>query len=154
MFSVTIRQEPARRLIGLPHTGPYPEVGPVFERVAAAIGAAGLWPVTQGGAMVALSDPGSTPPAELQSFAGCVVADDTPCPEGLETFPLAAGRYAVLEMTGPYTRLAEAWGWLYGPWMTEAGERPAPAPAFEIYRYDPTDTPPEALRTDLYAPLA
>lgn len=154
MYPVSVRDEAARRVVGLPHTGPYPEVGPVFERVAAAIGAAGLWPQARGGVMVAYSDPDSTPPEELQSFAGVIMAEGAPCPEGLEERQLAGGRHAVLEFTGPYSGLGAAWGWLYGPWMAQAGARPGMAPAFEIYLSDPSDTPPEALRTDLYAPLA
>ena len=156
MYPVSVRDEPSRRVVGLTHTGPYPEVGPVFQRVAAAIGAAGLWPQARGGVMVAYSDPDSTPPEELQSFAGVILAEgpESPgCPEGLEERTLAGGRHAVLEMTGPYERLHDAWGWLYGPWMAQAGERPAMAPAYEIYLNDPSDTPPDALRTDLYAPL-
>jgi AraC family transcriptional regulator len=154
MYPVTISDEPARRVVGLPHIGPFPEVGPVFQKVAEAIGAAGLWPKARGGVMVSYSDPDVTPAAELQSFAGVILSDDTPCPAGLEERTLAAGRHAVLEMTGPYSDLAAAWGWLYGDWMAAEGERPAAAPAYEIYLNDPSNTPPEALRTDLYAPLA
>ncbi len=154
MYPVTIRDLPARRVVGLPHTGPYPQVGPVFERVAAAIGAAGMWAQAQGGVMVSYDDPERTPPAELRSFAGVLWHDDAPCPDGLEERSLAAGRHAVLEMTDPYEGLGAAWAWLYGAWMAEAGERPAATPCYEVYRNDPGDTPAEALRTDLHAPLA
>lgn len=154
MYSASVRDEAERRLAGLPHTGPYPEVGPVFRQVWETLVAAGLAARVGPGVMVAYSDPGSTPPAELQSFAGVELPEGVACPDGLEERLLAGGRHAVLEMTGPYSGLGAAWGWLYGPWMAEAGERPAMAPAFEVYRNDPTDTAPEALRTDLHAPLA
>ena len=154
MYPVTVRDEPARHVLGLAHAGPYPEVGPVFETVAAAIWAAGLWLRAQGGVMIAFDDPGATPPERPRSFAGVIVPAHTPCPQGLHTHDLAAGRHAVLEMTGPYAGLAAAWAWLYGPWMARAGARPGPGPAFEIYRNHPGETPPEALRTDLFAPLA
>ncbi len=154
MHAVSIREEAARRIVGLSHTGPYPEVGPVFQRVWQTLVDAGAAGRVGPGVMVAYSDPDSTPPAELQSFAGVVFPDDHACPAGLEERSLDAGRYAVLELTGPYERLHEAWGYLYGPWMAEAGERPGLAPAFEIYLNDPSNTPPEALRTELYASLA
>ena len=154
MYPVTIRIEPPRRVVGLPHTGPYPQVGPVFQRVAEAIGAAGLWPQAQGGVMVSYDNPDSTPAAELRSFAGVLLPDAAPCPPGLEERRLQGGRHAVLELTGPYAGLGAAWGWLYGGWMEGAGARPGAAPSYEIYRNDPTDTPPDQLRTDLYAPLA
>lgn len=154
MYSVSVRDEAPRRLAGLPHTGPYPEVGPVFRRVWQTLVAAGVAGRVGPGVMVAYSDSDSTPPAELQSFAGVELPAGMACPEGLEERALDGGRHAVLELTGPYDGLAAAWGWLYGPWMAEAGERPAMAPAFEVYRNDPTNTPPAALRTDLCAPLA
>ena len=154
MYTVSVREEPVRRLAGLPHTGPYPEVGPVFQQVWQALVAGGAAGQVGPGVMVAYSDPDSTPPAELQSFAGVELPGGLACPAGLEDRQLAGGRHAVLEMTGPYEGLAAAWGWLYGPWMAETGERPAMAPAFEVYLNDPGSTPPEALRTDIFAPLA
>ena len=154
MFPVEIRNEPARRIVGLSHTGPYPEVGPVFQRVWQTLVETGAAGRVGPGVMVAYSDPDATPPAELQSFAGVVLPDDGACPEGLEERSLNGGRHAVLAITGPYERLHAAWGYLYGPWMAEAGERPSTTPAFELYLNDPTNTPAEALRTDLYAPLA
>ena len=153
MYPVRIEDAPARRIAGLPHTGPYPEVGPVFQRVWQRLVAAGALARIAPGVMVSYSNPETTPPAELQSFAGVLWPGDSPCPEGLEERSLAPGRHAVPEMTGPYDGLGAAWGWLYGPWMARAGERPTEAPAFEIYPNDPTETPPEALRTELHAPL-
>lgn len=154
MYSAAIREEPARRVVGLAHTGPYQAVGPVFGKVGALVGAAGIWPEVEGMVMICLSDPGTTPEAEMQSFAGAVVVAGSGVPEGLEETTLPGGRHAVLELTGPYEGLGDAWGWLYGSWMQENGATPATAPCFEIYRNDPGETPPEALRTDLYAPLA
>ena len=150
MHDVEVRVEPARRVAGLPHVGPYPAVGAVFERVWTVLVAAG---VTGPGVMVAYSDPGTTPEAELQSFAGVVLPEGVACTAGLEERVLAGGRHAVLRYVGPYDGLGGAWGWLYGPWMAQAGAHAAMAPAFEIYLDDPSDTPPGALRTDLYAPL-
>ena len=154
MYPVRIEDAPPRRIAGLPHTGPYPLVGPVFQRVWQLLVAADAAGDTGPGVMISYSDPDTTPPDQLQSFAGVLLPDDMACPEGLEERRLSPGRHAVLEMTGPYDGLGQAWGWLYGPWMAGNGARPAAAPAFEIYLNDPADTPSEALRTELHAPLA
>jgi len=154
MYPVSIREEPARRVFGLAHTGPYTMIGAQFERLAAALGAAGLWPHVRGMATIAYCDPDSTPEAELQSFACAIVEGDAPCPDTLEERALAAGRFAVLELAGPYDQLGAAWGWLSGPWMAEAGEAAAMAPCHEVYLNSPADTRPDALRTELFAPLA
>lgn len=154
MYPLSIRTEPARRLVGLPHVGPYPEIGPVFERLGAALGAAGAFPAVRGMATVSYSDPDATPAAELQSFAGAILDAGHPCPEGLEERVLDGGRHAVLELTGPYAELGRAWGWLYAEGIPGLGVAAAAAPCFEVYLNNPADTAPDALRTDLYAPLA
>jgi hypothetical protein len=64
MYRVTVPDEAAPRVVGLPRSGPCREVGPVFARVAAAFGARGIWPQPRGGVMVASSDPDGTPPGE------------------------------------------------------------------------------------------
>ncbi len=154
MYPLSIRTEVARRLVGLPHVGPYPEIGPIFERLGAVLGAAGAFPAVRGMVMVSYSDPEATPAEKLKSFAGAIMDAAQPCPDGLEERALEAGRYAVLELTGPYAELGRAWGWLYAEGIPGQGEAASAAPCFEVYLNNPPDTAPAALRTDLYAPLA
>ena len=154
MYPLFIRDEPDRRLVGLAHVGAYPQIAPVFERLGQRLAAAAAWPAVKGMVMVSYSDPDTTPEAELQSFAAALLDPAHPCPEGLEERSLAAGRYAVLELTGPFEELPRAWGWLYGAGIPGLGEVAAPAPCFEVYLSDPSTTAPQDLRTDLYAPLA
>lgn len=154
MHPVTIRELPGRRVVGLPHLGPYPEVGPVFERVWAALGAAGLRQQAGHGVMVAFSDPDAVPASALESFAGVLMAEEVPCPVGLQDCRLAGGRHAVMAHRGPYGTLKEAYGHIYGPWMAEAGEIPGRGPSHEVYLNDPSETAPDDLRTDICVPLA
>ncbi len=154
MYPVFIRDVPAHRLVGLAHLGPYPQIGAVFEKHGQRLGDAAAWPAVRGMVMVSYSDPETPPEAELQSFAAAMLDPAHPCPEGLEERSLAAGRYAVPELTGPFEELPRAWGWLYGEGIPGLGEAAAPAPCFEVYLSDPSTTAPGDLRTDLYAPLA
>jgi AraC family transcriptional regulator len=153
MHPVAIRDLPARRVVGLPHTGPYPEVGPVFRTVWTRLVEAGAQGTAQGGVMVALSDPDGLPAAELQSFAGVLWPEDAPVPAGLEELRLAGGRHAVLAHTGSYATLQAAYDWLFGTWMEDAGEMPGRGPCHEVYLNDPSDTPEDQLRTDIFVPL-
>jgi AraC family transcriptional regulator len=154
MHPVAIRDLPGRRAIGLPHTGPYPAVGPVFQKVWKRLGEVGQQDLAQGGVMVAFSDPDTEPAAELKSFAGVLWPEDAPCPAGLEECLLASGRHAVMAHEGPYATLQAAYGWLFGTWMEDAGEMPGRGPSYEVYRNDPSDTPEDQLRADIHVPLA
>lgn len=154
LYTVAIRDLPERRVIGLPHIGPYPEVGPVFRRVWSILGEAGLQDLAADGVMLAWSDPDTVPAAELRSFAGVLWPEDAPRPTALEEERLAPGRHAVLTHVGPYETLKPAYDWLFGTWMNDAAEMPGRGPSYEIYRNDPSDTPAESLRTDICVPLA
>jgi AraC family transcriptional regulator len=153
MPEIVIREEPSRRVIAAPHRGPYPEIGPAFERLFGALGAAGL--AQAAGDLVGIfhDDPATTAPEDLRSHAGVVVDEDVTCPEGLETLRLPGGRHAVLRVTGPYSALPPAYAWLYGEGLAAAGVTPRDGPDFEIYANDPADTPPEDLVTDIHVPL-
>jgi AraC family transcriptional regulator len=41
-----------------------------------------------------------------------------------------------------------------GEWLPRSGERVGAGPSYEVYRNNPGNAPPEALRTDLFLPLA
>jgi effector-binding domain-containing protein len=61
---------------------------------------------------------------------------------------LPAGEYATITHVGPYDTLPDTWQRL-GAWVTGQGHTPA-REVFEVYVSDPTSTPPEELRTDLF----
>jgi AraC family transcriptional regulator len=64
-----------------------------------------------------------------------------------------AGRYAVFRHVGPYSGLHEAWTAIYRDWLPATGYALRDVPPFELYVDDPSTTPPEQLRTDIYLPL-
>ncbi|WP_334193082.1 AraC family transcriptional regulator [Pararhodobacter sp.] len=153
MYPVTLETTPPQRLIGLPFTGPYLKIGSAFDRLSAEIGALGLWPRTRGMVGVYLDDPGSVPAEALRSFAGVLVAEDLPLPEGLQEYRLAGGRHARMAFRGPYSGMGMAYDWLYGSWLAASGEAPRGAPCWELYLNTPLSAAPEDLRTDIFLPL-
>jgi AraC family transcriptional regulator len=150
MYEVVISQQPARRLVGLPHLGDYQQIGSAFERLgplAAARGLRALGPLIG----VYFDDPQSTPREKLRSFAGAPCEGEAAPP--LETLELPAGRAASVIHKGPYARLLDAYDHLYAAWLPTSGEEPADSPCFEIYLNDPTQTPPTEWLTQVVMPL-
>ena len=152
MHPVSVRNEAARRVVGMTHVGAYQDIAGVFEALGPRLAAAGLF--AQARAMLGIFHDGpEVPDDRKRSLAGAEVGADVTCPEGLEEERLAGGRYAVTAFKGPYTGLAAAYEYLYGPWAGQAGETIRMAPCFEVYLDDPREVPPEELRTDIYVPL-
>lgn len=153
MYPVTIRTDPARRLVAMPHRGPYFQIAEAFEKMGATLAARGL--VGQIGHMVGVyyDDPSAVPPADLRSHAGAEVGPDLPIAPPLQEVLLPAGRHAVLTFTGPYAGLPAAYDQLYGVWLPESGAQPADSPPFEVYLNTPMDTPQDRLITEICMPL-
>ena len=78
------------------------------------------------------------------------IAEGDPLPSGLTERRVAGGRYARTTHVGPYERLADAWSRFMGEWLPASGYRIGAGGTYEIYRNDPTTTPKDQLRTDLY----
>jgi AraC family transcriptional regulator len=154
MYPVEIRSHTARRLVALPHKGPYPEIGRAFEKLGATVAARGLFP--QLGLMVGVyyDSPADTAPEVLRSHAGFEATPDTPALAPLEEVQLPAGRHAVLTFRGPYAGLPAAYDQLFGPWLAGSDETPGNSPVFEVYLNTPMETPPQDLLTEIWMPLA
>ena len=154
-MDVTIEDMPELRVAAVRHLGPYSRISEAFARLGALAGPAGLVrpPDTM---MLAIyyDEPETTPAAELRSDAGLTVPEGARLPEGLTEQRLAAGRYARFTHVGPYEGLPDAWARLMGHWLPKSGHRVGSGLAFEVYRNDPRQVAPEALRTDLYLSIA
>jgi AraC family transcriptional regulator len=154
-MNVTIETMPELRVATVRHIGPYDRISEAFARLGALAGPAGLMRFSQGG-MVGIyhDDPESTPIEQLRSDAGLVVPADVPLPDGLSEQRLPAGRYAKATHVGPYSQLGDVWSRLMGEWLPRSGHRIGEGSSYEVYRNDPSNTPPEQLCTEIFLPLA
>ncbi|MCV6583955.1 MAG: AraC family transcriptional regulator [Marinibacterium sp.] len=153
MFTVTIRDQAPMHLAALTHTGPYTEIGQAFEELSAIFSARNLWPHARGMVGIYYDDPDTVAAADLRSAAAVVVAPGFEMPDNLTPLDLPGGPHAVLPFQGPYAGLHEAYGYLYGSWLSGSGREPADAPSYEIYLNSPMDTAPADLRTEICLPL-
>lgn len=153
-MQVTLSDRPALRAAASRHGGAYNRISEAFQRLHGIAGPAGL--VRPGTEMLAVyhDDPETTAEPELRSDAALTVPPDVPIPAGLAEIAIPAGRYAVTTHVGPYEQLGDAWANLMGGWLPRSGYRLGPGVTYEIYRNTPMDTRPDALRTELYLPVA
>ncbi|MFV2053897.1 AraC family transcriptional regulator [Aliiroseovarius sp. YM-037] len=153
MFDVEIRNTESRRLLGMPHSGPYLEIGQAFEKLAAIAASRNLWPEVRGMVGVYYDDPNAVDEDKLRSFAGLQVTENVSDTDGLEEVAVVGGDAAVLTFTGPYSGLMQAYDHLFGGWLPKSGREPRDEPAYEIYLNMPSDTAPEDLKTEIHLPL-
>lgn len=152
-MKLSIQNLPSHRLAYLEHRGAYPQIGPVFGRLAGIVGAAGLHgtPGVQDVGMY-FDDPCAVPEPELRSWAATTLPEDAPLPEGLSEGRLDGERYAVWTHMGSYQRMTEGWMEAYRA-VAESGEKIRPAVPFELYVNTHDEVPEEELRTDLHIPI-
>ena len=152
MHPVTIRTEPARRVVALPHQGAYAEIGKSFEAFGALCQSRQLWPQIGPVLALYLDSPDDVPEDQLRSYAGAEFRGDA-IPDGMEELAIPGGKTAVLTHKGPYSGLEAAYHSLFGNWLPESGEEPVDQPCYEIYLNDPRETAPEELLTEICLPL-
>ncbi len=153
MYPIEIRIEPARTLGAMAHRGPYPEISRAFDKLAALIGARGLW--VDAGHIVGVyyDDPASTPAADLTSHAGLQLPDTTQIDPPLERVRLPGGPHAILRHHGPYSGLPAAYDQLLRNWLPGSDRLLADSPIFEVYLNTPMDTAAADLITEICLPL-
>lgn len=152
-MNVEIRNLPPMRLACMRHVGPYPEIGPVFERLGNWIGENQV-PV-EGMIGVWHDNPQSVPAEQLRSDACAIVPlDFTTDAAGIEIKDVEPNEYAVASYYGSYEGLGEAWGTFTSDLIPALGRELASGICFEKYVGDCTQVPPEELLTELYTPVA
>ncbi len=151
-MNVDIVELAERRVATVAHVGPYNQIGEAFGRLGAIATAGGLFDQPEPPEMVAVyhDDPEVMPPESLRADAGVVVPQGRVLPDGLSERRLPPGQYARTTHAGPYELLGDVWSRFLGGWLPSSGRRIGAGGTFEIYRNNPTNTPPEALITDLY----
>lgn len=153
MLDVEIQDRPAMLLFGMPHQGPYTEIGKTFERLTLWAQGKDLFGPDTKMVGVYFDDPQQTPAADLRSAACFTAPDGFEPDDAVEAVRIAAGPCAVARHVGPYAELHRAYDHLYGVWLPASGRDPADAPPYETYLNDPRVTPPGDLITEIAAPL-
>lgn len=67
---------------------------------------------------------------------------------------IASGRYAVFTHIGSYSTLHLTWKSIYRDWLPASDERLRDTPPIELNLNRPESTPPDALRTEIWLPIA
>jgi len=77
----------------------------------------------------------------FDKWAAAEVAEPFTVPEGMESYTLAGGLYAVLTYRGRASEFQKVFGYILGEWMPASGYRPDSREQFEILMpgYDPND---------------
>ncbi len=97
-------------------------------------------------------DPEVTP-ADKVRYDACIVVNERVQPEADVGVQEVAGEFAVATHRGPYDTLGRTYARLCGHWLPASGRELKSAPAVEIYRNSPMNTPPDDLLTDIHLPL-
>jgi AraC family transcriptional regulator len=97
-------------------------------------------------------DPDTTPPDQLRSAAGVVVAEDTPIPSGLVEERVPGGRFACFVHRGSYETLPDSWARVKRE-LISSGQRRRSASSCEIYLNNPAQVPTDELQTEICIPV-
>jgi len=149
-MNVVFETMPRRRLLGMPHVGPYSRVPVLWARFTGHLRSRGL---LEGAQLVGLSyDDPETTDLEALRYEACVVSDEA-ADESLATIEIDGGRYAVYRHVGPYELIGHAFDRLIEHLIFVERLDVRDAPCMEFYRNDPTVAAPGELVTDLAVPV-
>jgi len=143
----------AMRLAAVKHSGPYNLIGPAFHQLGNIAGSAGLFARPEAKMLgIYKDDPETTPPEQLRSAAGVVVAEETPIPPGLVEERVPGGRFACFVHHGSYETLPDTWTRIKQE-LIASGHRRRPGTSCEIYLNNPAHVPTEQLQTEICIPI-
>lgn len=155
-MEATIKTLEPMRIVALRHIGPYHLIGPVFDKLMAWAGPAGV-PI-QGVLGSYYDDPHTVPAQELRSDAAIVVPADYELPAdnplGATIAEIPGGEYATATHLGSYEGLGDAWSRFTGEAIPATGRQTAEGVCFEMYMNDCREVPLEEVRTDMYVPVS
>lgn len=144
---------PRTKVVFVRHVGPYKDCGEAWRKVCAYAARKGYFRPDALVVGLCHDDPEVTPPERIR-YDACLALGDEVQPEGeAGVQEIGGGEYAMVEHEGPYENLHATYAALYGQWGPQSGREFAAAPSIEVYLNDPRNTPPEALRTKVYALL-
>ncbi|MCU0633732.1 MAG: AraC family transcriptional regulator [Gemmatimonadaceae bacterium] len=157
---VSTRHEPEQPVLCWRHTGAYDGASETWAALLGFAGRHGLFgPHTRILGFVH-DDPEIVATDRLRYDAAMTLAPAhartlaaEPLPPDARLDRLPAGHYALTLHVGPYDQSDAAYVRLLGQVLPRRGVELAPDPIIEIYLNSPTDTPPEALRTEILVRL-
>jgi AraC family transcriptional regulator len=92
--------------------------------------------------------------ADKIRYDACITLNRDVAPEGeIGVQEIGGGLHAVIIHKGPYEAMSETYNFLYGQWLPKSGYRPRSQAGMEIYRNDPSSTPPAELLTEICVPV-
>ncbi|MBF9034847.1 helix-turn-helix domain-containing protein [Rhodobacterales bacterium HKCCE2091] len=154
MFPTDTREGEEMVIAAAPHRGAYQEIGAAFQTMYEALVAANMWKGSGPSVGIYYDDPSETPVEDLRSHAGQRIRAELEVPEGLDRLVLPGGRFLVVTSKGPFTRLPEAWSYLYSRALPESGLDFREGLPFEKYVTNSWDTKPEDAVTEIWMPVA
>lgn len=144
--NVDVREQPARTIAYLRHTGPYQGNSALFSelfgKLAQWAGARGLLGPDAQFLSLYHDDPNVTEAGNLRVMCGCVVPADTEVSGEFGKTEVPGGTYGVGRFELSESEYGEAWDAMYGGWLPKSGFQPADGPAVELYLNNP-ETHPE-----------
>ena len=151
-LKVIIKKMKPLRVAYLRHVGPYEEVKPTWFDLVARLSADKQIRPRALFIGVGHDNPAVTPAAELR-YDACITVDETYTPQPpVELQTLVGGDYAVAKNC-PLGKIKDAFGYLYGKWLTRSSRELQPAPGFVILLNARDQVPPAKQRVDIYMPL-
>lgn len=152
-MQIDVIERPQMRAAALRHVGPYPQIGPVFDKLCGIAVVSGWFSLPEACTLMVTYDcPDTVPATELRSDAAVVVGPDSVLPVDVDELIIPAGQYARGVYIGPYSGLADAWR-EFSNVIRGAGHVVNGTIALEVYVSDPRTCPVDELRTELFVPV-
>lgn len=153
-MQIDVIERPKVRAAALRHIGPYPQIGPVFDRLCGIAVVSGWFTLPEACTLMVTYDcPDTVPADELRSDAAVVVGPDSVLPVDVDELVIPGGQYVRGVYIGPYSGLADAWS-EFSKAVRDAGYSVNGRTAIEVYVSDPRTCPVDELRTELLVPLS
>jgi AraC family transcriptional regulator len=98
-------------------------------------------------------DPKVTEESKLRTDI-CLVLPRKAEPKGeIGVKTIEGSKYAMFLYTGSYEHLRAVYDTIYTKWLPESGQKLRDCPCFEKYINNPSNTPVEKLKTEIYVPV-
>jgi AraC family transcriptional regulator len=153
-FEVRFERLPDKRVAFARNLGRYEDADEAIGRLLAWLDRRGLSTVAGAFFGIAYDDPEVTPPDKLRYDAAVEVPEKVVADGDIGIQILPRRKYAVTLHRGPYDTMGETYARFCGEWLPMSGREVLAAPALEFYLNSPHEMRPEALRTEIYLPVA